>query len=549
MENLMDNIYRIYQINRHVMICFLLIIFFLITSSCKNESQSFENAKAITYADTESPNSLMPCQRDRLNAPGSYLSELVFDGLVNKVGIKPNGQQRFKWALADTWQEKGFSAEERRIVEVVLFPGVHWHDGRKFTADDVIFSWKALKESNAQMKGWLISFIKSINKIDNRTISIQLHIERSEEVVKELLSSFKILPRFIMHNNSEKELPTDLNSEGFAQDYAWKPIGTGPYKVEDFKITSATFKANEDYFLGAPKIKQFFFRRIEDYHIMVKSMLDKSVHVAMNIHPESSDRLLNSNFRQRKIYPYSFYAIAYNLNRYPFKSIKYRRLINQATNKIDLAKEMFHVKDVTAFINASVFPHNYQYVQDCEDNSFDSAISFNPKKAGKKLKRLRQKKAYTLLVSSELDGARVQNMANSYKQMMKNLDIQVSISDQSSSQYFAMIKQKNYDAVFVHFKGFDHFYDIRSLFSKKGKMNLFYCNNKKLKKCLKEFGKTISYEKLTHITKDIHKIVESYVPACFLFTLPEYTYHDNRIGSVIIHPEIGFAKANHWFIK
>jgi ABC-type transport system substrate-binding protein len=502
--------------------------------------------KVVIYGDTIKPNGLLAIRNERLNAPGTYLSELIFDGLVNKVGIKENGQQEFKWALAESWTEEG--TQNRRTVFVDLAYGVLWHDGRDFTAEDVIFSWQALKASNAPIKGWLTSFIDDMQMIEKNKIMVKLKVERSQEVVQELLSSFKIFPKEIILKGGKKlKLPENFNSQA-AEDFAWRPVGTGPLKIREFKGSRVHLVANDDYFLGLPQIKGFLFKRIEDYNLLLKSMLDNDIRIIMNVHPESRDRLETGNFKMRRLLSYHFYAVVYNSNRKPFNNLAFRQAVNMATDKVLLAGKMLPGEEVTEYINTSIFPHNFHIVMDAKSSEFATKTPLNPEMSEELLSRSEQTPSFKLLVSSERDGARILEMVKAYAEMMKQVGLKVTINDESLVQYEAVLKQGGYDAAVVQFAGFDHFYDIRSLFADKGKNNLLY--NKKntltLQNALDQYGRTISYEELTKITRVIHAEVEARVPACFLFTLPSFTYYDERLNSVHLHPEAGFVRFNEW---
>lgn len=502
--------------------------------------------KAVSYSSTIKPNELLSLKRAPLNASATHLSELIFDGLVNKQGVDDKGRQKFSWALASQWKEAGLTAEKRRVVRVEL-AFAKWHDGHDFTADDVIFTFQALKDSDAPAKGWITSFIDKIDKIDARTIEIHLHVERSEEVVQELLSSFKIIPQTCkLANGQTIKLPTNLNQEGSAKDFAIMPVGTGPFAVQDYRTVSAKFLANEVYFLGVPEIKAFNFQKRDDYNLLIKSMLDNQTDIIMDVHPDSIDKLEAKGFIKTVTYPYAFHTIVYNTRRKPFNSVKLRQAANLATDKITLASKMFPVDDVTDFINTSIFPHNYQYVMDCDDNGFASSTPLNPRQA-KEMVNAIGRQSFSLLITSEKQGKEILNAATAYKEMMAAAGLTVEINDQSLAQYNAMLEQRNYDAVYVVYEGFDHFYDIRSLFAPKGKLNLFSdLDDTNLDSLLDRFGKSISYETLVTVTKAIHKDIEEAVPACFLYTLPRYTFYNRKIGSVSIHPNAGFVNVNKW---
>lgn len=65
-----------------------------------------------------------------------------------------------------TIENGGISADGKTIVYHV-HPGVLWHDGKPFTADDVVFTWRAIlnKKNNIESTVGTISSTASTSAI------------------------------------------------------------------------------------------------------------------------------------------------------------------------------------------------------------------------------------------------------------------------------------------------------------------------------------------------------------------------------------------------
>jgi peptide/nickel transport system substrate-binding protein len=138
-------------------------------------------------------------------------------------------------------KENGGLAADGKSVTYKLKKDVKWSDGKPFTADDVIFTWEYVtdKETGAVSLG-IYQGIAGIDKIDDHTVKINF-----KEVTPGWYTVFSatngtILPK---HAFSEfkgakaKDAPINL-----------KPIGTGPYKVQEFKPgDSIVYVINENY--------------------------------------------------------------------------------------------------------------------------------------------------------------------------------------------------------------------------------------------------------------------------------------------------------------
>ena len=105
---------------------------------------------------------------------------------------------------------------------------VTWHDGKPFTADDVIFTWQYIMdpETGALTIGSYKN-IDKIDKVDAETIKISFKEPTLEWTAPFVGSNGMILPKHIHEKYKGKEAknaPENL-----------KPVGTGPYKLNEFK--------------------------------------------------------------------------------------------------------------------------------------------------------------------------------------------------------------------------------------------------------------------------------------------------------------------------
>jgi peptide/nickel transport system substrate-binding protein len=112
-----------------------------------------------------------------------------------------------------------------------LRDGVHWHDGKPFTADDVVYtiqkSWGAKSGLNYSLYSPIIDFNR-VRKIDKLTVEIPLL--RS-------IAQFEQLT-FTQASHVIQNGTTDFN----------KPVGTGPFVYKSFNPgTQSVFTANKDY--------------------------------------------------------------------------------------------------------------------------------------------------------------------------------------------------------------------------------------------------------------------------------------------------------------
>lgn len=113
--------------------------------------------------------------------------------------------------LATEWEANSTATE----WTFKLRQGVEFHDGSKFTADDVIYSMKRhMGEESTSKAKVLVAAVSDWVKVDSHTVKAVLDAPNAELPVILATFHFKIV----------KDGTTDFQS----------PVGTGPYKLSEF---------------------------------------------------------------------------------------------------------------------------------------------------------------------------------------------------------------------------------------------------------------------------------------------------------------------------
>jgi peptide/nickel transport system substrate-binding protein len=137
-------------------------------------------------------------------------------------------------------RENGGLAADGKSVTWKLKQGVKWHDGKPFTADDVVFNWEyAADPATSAVSTASYKDVKVV-KVDDFTVRVEFPKAtpfwadafvgtRGMLIPKHLFAEYK--------GEKSRDAPNNL-----------KPIGTGPYKLVDFKPGDMIrAEANADY--------------------------------------------------------------------------------------------------------------------------------------------------------------------------------------------------------------------------------------------------------------------------------------------------------------
>lgn len=523
----------------------------LVCTGCFHQGGDKEE---LVYCVEQAPDRLVPVLEH--NESAGYLCELVFDGLVNKTDVD-NGREKYEYALAKKY---GFveQLKDRRFITIELKRGVYWHDGREFTAADVVYTFDAIRASDSPLKSWLEAFVESYEKVerDNYSVRLKLVREMSVPALMDFFSPVKILPHRFLDDGVGGMLPRNLNDgSSLSEAFAWKPIGTGPYRIRERTSQEVVLDAHSSYQPSAPEIETVRMRVVGNLAMGVRMLTGGENAFLFDVKPEHFDMLRDLPLSNTAYLPHAFYALVYNTSSAPFSDPNFRKGVTRGIDRGRLVRSFLgDGSNAAAATNSSIFPTSSVYVQDCR-SCFESENPYDLQQARRLIGRaVVSQPAFRLLVSSALEGERCQRLAREIGSMMRDIGVQVSVDDMNAAQYYNEIRTGGFQAALVEFSGFDHLYDFRPLF---GENNYWRVHDGRLAALLNEFGRTLSWESYSSEDEDtilglrdlgqgIHDRVEKITPACFLFTAPRRAYYSDKLIDVTIHPEVGFATIEKW---
>lgn len=166
--------------------------------------------------------------------------------------------------LAESWE----LINEGRTWRFQLRKGVKFHDGRPFTADDVLWTWD--RQDRARKLTSVLNTLGagSIRKIDNFTVDFvpsAPNLRLPEQLAHPLGA---IVPK----DGSFDSVPA---------------IGTGPYRLVDYVPSQrATFERNDDYWGDEAPLARLDVRFIPEAKERVAALRAGQIDMALDVNPE-----------------------------------------------------------------------------------------------------------------------------------------------------------------------------------------------------------------------------------------------------------------------
>ena len=351
------------------------------------------------------------------------VSKLVFDGLTKLDSkLKPN------LVLAKTFiPDNTLTRWTVSLRDDVLF-----HDGSKFTADDVIFTINKIKElEDKSYYLYNVANISSLTKVSEYELVINL--EKSDN--------------FLM---SKMDIPILSKSyyENKSLEHTDRYIGTGIYKQTDFNKTSMSLVAFSDYYREVTgNIKNIDIKIIEKARPGFELLKVGEVDVA----DTSTDvgAYGRSAYNSKKYVTGIFEGIIFNPENEVLKDITLREAILLGINRDLIIEEYLGGYGVST--DLPVNPNSYlvnneltkksfnpEYAQDIlTNNGFKDniALGFRTKNENKL--------QFNLLINKDRENA--EKKAQFIKRDLKNIGIDIKVIAKSTTDYNTAIAKKEYD--------------------------------------------------------------------------------------------------------
>lgn len=128
-----------------------------------------------------------------------------------------------------------------------LRPGVKFHDGSSFTADDVVFTFRRVIQNPQSEVFPFLTGIRDVRAVDPLTVEIQTD---QPTPLLTRLSFIYILPKKRMEREGERN-------------FLRHPVGSGPYRFVSWRPGDAVeMAAFPDYWAGRPSVGRVRFRAV-----------------------------------------------------------------------------------------------------------------------------------------------------------------------------------------------------------------------------------------------------------------------------------------------
>ena len=515
-------------IHRKVQKSSLLLLGMLTLVLC---SPPIGSAQVFRYPESSKQSSLMPFFVENMSAV--RITEFIFEPLVTK-----NKRGDIEGVLAQSWS----ASPDGMGITFKLRQGVKWHDGRPFTARDVVFTVKAAQNKktifNSKSK---YRFIKNAEAIGDHQVRFRFIQPKKKP---EELFNFKIIPAHAFKSTAIKRLDK----------FNRRPIGTGPYRVEEaaLRVTKLTKYSN---YWGRSNVRSVEMIHTPDsseqINLLKYSGQGSGVQAVIFIPPKNLSIFENSDTVILEPYhTVSWWYLAFNHKTKLLKDVKVRQAIALAMDREELLGAHLGQGDILSGPFTESSPY-YNFDVEAREQDLEEAKSLLDQ-AGYKMKRGirkrgRSKLSLKFVLNKDLPNS--QQLALSIQAQLKQVGIEVVTKFVDAALYQEQVFNRKQFDLTMNVWSFNEIEDVFPLFRSGAPSNYISYSNKSVDGKLDASRRETDYKVHKEIMMELHQMLNDDLPYVFLWSLDIYSGLSRQLKDLFIQPYYYYTFFKDWSLK
>ena len=474
------------------------------------------------------------------DAPTAEITSKIYDGLV-----RYNRNFKIVPDLAKSWK----ISNGGKTITFYLRRNVYWQNGQKFTAKDVMFTYKLMINPKTPTPD-AAEYLKVYKA---KTIGNYIFQVTYKKSFAPAFSSWvlNILPEKLLKG---KNLLTTK--------FRGHPIGTGPYEfdkwIHGYEIV---LKANPHYFMGTPRIRWLIYKIVPDHATMFLMLKTNNINY-MGLNPiqfeyETNSKKFKLHYKKYIYLQRTYTFLGYNLLYPLFKNVKVRQALSYAINKKEIIKGA--LLGLGVYCRGPFMPGTYFY------NKNVKIYKYNPVKALSILNKqgwhlnkhgILEKRGipfkFTILTSYR--NPEWLSAAEIIQQNLKKIGIEVDIKLMESTSLISEIMKKRFQSVLFSFFMYSNPYYTVSMFigsniAPKG-LNFTSFEDPKVNELYRKAYSTFNLKKQRKYYFKIQKLLANQAPYSFLYIPYSMTAVKSSVKGIKPAPAgIGYDIKNWYYIN
>ncbi|AIG28557.1 ABC transporter substrate-binding protein [Brevibacillus laterosporus] len=448
-----------------------------------------KNGGSLVIAVGDDPSALNP------NYAGDRVTLTINQSLFAPLFTINEGKKTFVLAESLT-QSKDFLTYTLKLRD-----NLTWHDGKKLTADDVVFTLASIldeKQHSPQRSLFVLDGKPiQVKKVDDTTVDFVL--PQVSAAFEGALVQVSPIPKHIFENIEDIE----KSEKNFS------PVGSGPFKFKEYKPGEyVTLERFDNYFAGKSYLDTITYRITKDSNAANLAMQNGEIQMKF-IDPQDYNKMNDMQmFTLIKYNEGRLVYMAFNLNIDVLQKKEVRQAIAYAIDKNELVHAAYSSLDYAEPAYSLLTPDALYYTKELP------TYDYNVEKAKELLKKagVNQLKLRLAYVNNNKPQT---SQALYLQQKLKDIGIEIELQPLDPAAFSNKsqdMKNKDYD---LSFGGYIMGYEpdaYKSLFVSTEPFNYSHYNNKEFDQLWSKAAVEVDTAKRAELYKKIQQTVADDVP-------------------------------------
>jgi len=451
-------------------------------------------------------------------------------------------------------------SRDEPAITFKLRRGVRWHDGKPFTAADVLFTYHAfMDEKVASPRRSSYELIRKVETPDDLTVRAVYKRPYSPAALSWMMG---ILPSHILKGK---------DTRWWAEHYNRAPIGTGPFKFEEWRTNQIiTMRKNPDYWEGEPHLDRVVMRFIPD-PLSLRLCFETGEIDVLGVQPHALGAMRkNPDYRIISDLSKSYVYVGWNLQRPLFQDKRVRHALAHAVNVPAIIKYVLYGQGVQS---RGIYHPNYFWA-----NNDIEPLEYDPERAKRLLAEAgwkdRDNEGYLVKDGKRFAFTLITNQGNEIRKDivtlvqsdLKKLGIDVDVAIYEWTVFIGKkIDTHEFDACVLGWTSppnFDQYQLWHSSQSKPGGLNFVSYANPEVDRLIELARSEFDHELIKKYCRKIQRIIYDDQPYLFLYVpMATAALHKGRFkvrrpdgkGGWIDEPirktKAGYSVYNTWWYR
>lgn len=405
-----------------------------------------------------------------------------------------------------------------------------WPDGKRITADDVVFTFNKLLSDGHPSYKMIYRDVKEVKKINDAEVQFIFKTNQNRDLPM-LVASLKILPKHY------------FDKVDFSKTTLEAPLGSGPYKIKEVKAgKSITYERNKDYWAkdlpvnrGRYNFDQITYEYYRDGNVLVEAFKAQKYdmrqeNVARNwANNYNIEAVKNGQIIKKEIVhglPTGAQTFVLNLRKEKFQNLELRKALTYAFDFEWLKEHIFYgsYKRTQSYFSNSDFGYKKFTLPKSNGDGFNRENLLKAKeileKAGYKIvnqKLIDPKSGKQVELEFLIDSESFQMIIAPFVKNLKKLGIKAKTRFVEENQYQTRMHNFDFDiAVGVFGQGlipgnelFSYWHSSQK--SVKGSQNISGLDDKEIDKLVEKIAQAKSKKELIELCEEFDgRMLENY---------------------------------------